>query len=161
MWYRWIVWMIAAIPVSGLGQDTLTSVEFVEPGRPEAWGMAYATAATLYHGLEVPDRTDPWDLRLAVEVSNIPSIDQEKTRIGFNGGKFEDLNKSPVFGRGRLWLGHVRGSVSRRTMPGNAVSFGRLFSPQLLAAGCPLPHFRARSRVCLRLTTQPRPRHPI
>ena len=100
-----MVWMIAAIPVSGLGQDTLTSVEFVEPGRPEAWVMAYATAATLYHGLEVPDRTDLWDLRLAVEVSNIPRIDKEKTRIGFNGGKFEDLNKSPVFGRGRLWLG--------------------------------------------------------
>ena len=105
MWYRWMVWIIAAIPVSGLGQDTLSSVEFVEPGRPEAWAMAYATAATLYHGLEVPDRTDPWDLRLAVEVSNIPSIDIEKTRIGFNGNKFEDLNKSPVFGRGRLWLG--------------------------------------------------------
>ncbi len=102
---RLLVWVLAAVPATGVAQNTPDSVEFVQPGRPEAWGMAYATAASLFHGLEVPNAAEPWQLRLAAEINNIPRIDEEKTRIGFNGAKFEDLNKSPVFGRGRLWLG--------------------------------------------------------
>jgi hypothetical protein len=93
------------IPVAGLCQDVFGVDQFVEPGQPEAWGMSYATAATLFHGLEVPDDTELWDFELAVEISNIPRIDADKTRVGFGGTKLEDLNKSPVFGRGRLWLG--------------------------------------------------------
>jgi hypothetical protein len=73
--------------------------------RPEAWAMAYMTASTLYHGFDVPNTVQPRALRFGAEIANIPKIDEADLRVGFNGNKLEDLNKSPVFGRGRLWVG--------------------------------------------------------
>ncbi len=67
--------------------------------------MAYMTASTLFHGLEVPDRTNGPKLRFGAELGNIPTISASARQVGFNGSKDEDLNNSKVFGRARLWWG--------------------------------------------------------
>jgi len=67
--------------------------------RPEAWAMRFATGTTLFtsFGADPPDR---WDL--AMDVGHVPQLDDDQRRVGFNGTKTEDLNKTPVFGRLRL-----------------------------------------------------------
>ncbi|MDX1569245.1 MAG: hypothetical protein R3200_02080 [Xanthomonadales bacterium] len=72
--------------------------------RPESWAMAHAAAGTLFLGSGPPVPEKPWHLQIGAELASIPHIDRADTRVGFNGTKFEDLNKSPVFGRARLWL---------------------------------------------------------
>lgn len=73
--------------------------------RPEAWAMAYMGAATLFLSSAVPRHTEAGAVRLGAEFSLIPHIDHADTKVGFNGTKFEDLNKSPLFGRLRLLIG--------------------------------------------------------
>lgn len=73
--------------------------------RPEGWALAYISAATLFQGFGPPTTAEPWQWRLGADIGAIPHIDTEDTRVGFDGTKFEDLNKSPVYGRVRVWLG--------------------------------------------------------
>ena len=86
-------------------QAVLESRQELAFDRPESWAMAYLSAATLFHNIGGRGELAPGAVAWGVELANIPRIDQEDTRVGFNGSKFEDLNKSPVFGRARLWLG--------------------------------------------------------
>lgn len=72
---------------------------------PEGWAMARTTAATLNLGPAPPGDLAPWEIAINAELGSIPHVDSADTRVGFGGTKFEDLNKSPVFGRGRLMLG--------------------------------------------------------
>lgn len=67
--------------------------------------MAHATSATLFTGLGGPRRSEPLALAFGVELASIPEIDEADTQVGFRGTKFEDLNKSPIFGRARLRIG--------------------------------------------------------
>jgi hypothetical protein len=45
-------------------------------------------------------------------LGSIPSLSARQRQVGFNGFKTEDLNKSQVFGRLRLWLGLPRGWIA-------------------------------------------------
>ncbi|MCI4569408.1 hypothetical protein [Lysobacter sp. CFH 32150] len=49
---------------------------------------------------------------VAVELGHIPRLSDAQRRVGFNGFKNEDLNKSPVIGRLRLWLGLPAGWIA-------------------------------------------------
>jgi len=93
------------LPMAVAGQNLVGDRETVALDSPEGWAMSYAVSTTLFHGLAVPDRTEPWRLAVSVELGHIPRIDAEKQRVGFDGTKLEDLNKSPVFGRGRVAVG--------------------------------------------------------
>ena len=42
---------------------------------------------------------------ISAEFSTIPKLNSEQQKIGFGGLKYEDLNKSPIFGRGKLKMG--------------------------------------------------------
>ncbi|MFK7956355.1 MAG: hypothetical protein AB8B96_09685 [Lysobacterales bacterium] len=95
----------SGLPQSICAQPVLESRQDLSLDRPESWAMAYMTAATLFHGMGGTDELAPGQFSLGLELANIPHIDQRDTQVGFNGSKFEDLNKSPVFGRARLWLG--------------------------------------------------------
>lgn len=83
----------------GAGRDT------VDLDSPEGWAMARTTAATLNLGPAPPGALGPWELAVSAELASIPHVDRADRQVGFGGTKFEDLNKSPVFGRGRLRLG--------------------------------------------------------
>lgn len=73
--------------------------------RPEGWAMAFMSSAILFQGFGPPRGLDSWSVRAGAELASIPHIDREDRRIGFDGEKLEDLNKSPVSGRLRAWLG--------------------------------------------------------
>lgn len=90
---------------SGVAQDIVGGRQSVELDSPEGWAMARTTTATLNLGPSPPAPVETWNVEINAELGSIPHVDNADTRVGFGGTKFEDLNKSPVFGRGRLRLG--------------------------------------------------------
>jgi hypothetical protein len=93
-------------------QAVLRDEEFLRFDRPEAWAMAYVTGSTLLTGFGELPALAPGNWVLSGELGHIPRLDDEQQRVGFNGVKPEDLNKSPVFGRVRAWVGLPYGVVA-------------------------------------------------
>ena len=79
--------------------------EEVEFDSPEGWGMAYMSAASLNLSDSFIEPLEFGEVVISAEISTIPKLNSEQQKIGFGGLKFEDLNKSPVFGRGKLKMG--------------------------------------------------------
>jgi hypothetical protein len=96
------VLVLAASPA--YSQIVLERSERLASDRPESWAMAYMSAATLFSGFGPAQATDPWSLSIGFDLGHIPHLSDEQRRVGFNGTKLEDLNKSPVFGRARISL---------------------------------------------------------
>ena len=71
----------------------------------DAWAMAYVSAATLMTGHGETPELAPGALAFSAEAGHIPRLSRAEQRVGLGGAKLEDLNKSPLFGRARLWLG--------------------------------------------------------
>jgi len=92
-------------------QEVIYDRERVDFDSPEGWAMAHTLAATLNLGSVPPTVMEPWSLQFSAEVGSIPRLSEREQRVGFGGFKYEDMNKSPVFGRGRLHLG-LPGAVS-------------------------------------------------
>lgn len=78
---------------------------------PEGWGMSYMSAASLNLSDSFPTSMAFGEIVLTGELSNIPKLNIEQQKIGFGGLKYEELNKSPVFGRGKLKIGFYWDSV--------------------------------------------------
>lgn len=76
--------------------------ELLASDRPEAWAMNYVTAASLMTGFGEPATLVPGRWSIGLELGHVPRLNEAQRRVGFNGSKAEDLNKSPVFGRLRL-----------------------------------------------------------
>jgi hypothetical protein len=81
------------------GSETLAS------DRPEAWAMNYLTATTFLTAFGEVPALPAWRWGIATELGHIPRLSDTQRRVGFDGTKLEDLNKSPVFGRLRFALG--------------------------------------------------------
>ncbi len=96
---------VHAQPVAG-GSETLAS------DRPEAWAMNYLTATTFLTAFGEVPAPAPWRWAIATELGHIPRLSDAQRRVGFDGTKLEDLNKSPVFGRLRFTLGLPHGWVT-------------------------------------------------
>jgi hypothetical protein len=86
-------------------QEVVRSDEHLDAHRPEAWAMGYFASATAMTAFGPPPDLAPGDIRLALELGSLPHLDRSERRVGFNGEKLEDLNKSPVVGRARMWIG--------------------------------------------------------
>jgi hypothetical protein len=86
-------------------QTVVHNDEHLASDRPEAWAMNYVAASSLMTAFgETPAlATGRWSV--ALDLGYIPRLSEAQQRVGFNGIKQEDLNKSPVFGRIRLILG--------------------------------------------------------
>jgi len=70
--------------------------EFFDFDAPEAWALKYFTSASLITGYgPLISREAGW-IDLQLEVVEIPFLDQEYRRIGFNGTKVENLNNAPI-----------------------------------------------------------------
>ena len=87
------------------------NAEKVDITSPEGWGMSYQTASSLNLSDGFIEDLKLGDFRISAEVSNIPSLNAKQQKIGFGGFKYEDLNKSPVFGRGKVSSGFYWNSV--------------------------------------------------
>ena len=82
-----------------------SQAEEVELDSPEGWGMAYMSAASLNLSDSYLEQLKFGEIVISAEISTIPKLNSEQQKIGFGGFKYEDLNKSPVFGRGKLKMG--------------------------------------------------------
>ena len=78
---------------------------------PEGWGMSYMTAASLNLSDKFPETLPLGQFNVSAEISTIPELNEKQQKIGFGGAKSEDLNKSPVFGRGKITTGFYWNSI--------------------------------------------------
>lgn len=134
---------------AALAQPVSTGDDHLSADRPEAWAMNYFAATTLLTGFGAQPVGGAAGASLAAEIGQIPRLSDTQTRIGLNGVKQEDLNKSPVFGRLRLTfalgesgfaeLGYTPPVTLNGSRTNNVVSIGlgaRLFEvrPLVVAA---------------------------
>ena len=83
----------------------------VDFNSPEGWGMAYMTAASLNLADSFPEKLSFGEFEVSAEINSIPELNSEQQKIGFGGLKYEDLNKSPVFGKGKIKMGFYYDSI--------------------------------------------------
>ena len=67
--------------------------------------MNYVAASSLMTAFGETPVLAVWRWGVALDLGYIPRLSEAQQRVGFNGIKLEDLNRSPVFGRLRLILG--------------------------------------------------------
>ncbi len=87
-----------ALALPGLSEDLAST-------RTEAWAMRWFTELATPTVFGVAESTEAWSVDLALEGGWIPSLSREDRRVGFNGTKVEDINRSPLFGRPVVRLG--------------------------------------------------------
>ena len=92
-------------------QSVVRNDELLDGDRPEAWAMHYFAAASLFTGTGGTPALQTGQWMLATDLAQVPRLDARQQVIGFNGLKREDLNRSPVFGRARAWIGLPAGWV--------------------------------------------------
>src|SRR5262245_56464000 len=79
--------------------------EHLASDRPESWAMNYFTSLTLMTGLGPPRDRERWSIEPGLELGWIPELTTRQRRVGFDGTKVEDLNKSPIFARLQVTIG--------------------------------------------------------
>lgn len=79
--------------------------ESLASDRPEAWAMTYVAASTFFTAFGVTPALERGRWIAAAELGAVPRLTADEQRVGFDGVKQEDLNRSPVFGRLRAMAG--------------------------------------------------------
>ena len=100
------------IQVQAYAQEVIHADETLSSSRPEAWAMNYMAASSFLTSFGATPALRPWGWEVAGDLGHIPSLSDSQQRVGFNGTKLEDLNRSPVFGRVRVMLGLPAGFVA-------------------------------------------------
>ena len=108
----WTSMLLLALfaPVAN-GQEVVHQDELLPSDRPEAWALQRSAATTLMTAFGETPALDRWHWLLSVDGGSIPRLSTEERRVGFNGEKIEDLNKSPAFARVRASVGLPAGWV--------------------------------------------------
>ncbi len=96
------LWLIAG---TATAQTVIDLTEDLDSDRPEAWSMRYFTSISLLSGLGSPEAMTPGSWEIGFEGGWVPSLSETERRVGFDGRKTEDLNKTSVFGRPRVTIG--------------------------------------------------------
>lgn len=86
-------------------QTVIEGTETIDFDRPEAWAQKYFTSVAMLTGFGVPPYVDRWAVELGLELSWVPTLSEKQRKVGFNGTKEEDLNKTDVFGRIQATVG--------------------------------------------------------
>jgi hypothetical protein len=113
--YRFAIFALAALLLSARvthAQIVVHRDERLASDRPEAWAMNYVAASTFMTGSGATPTLAPWHWSIDAVLAHVPRLSEAQQRIGFNGTKVEDLNKTPVFGRARIMLGLPSGFVA-------------------------------------------------
>ncbi len=97
------VWLAA--PGATFAQNLIGGTEELEFDRPESWGMKFFASLSLLTSMGVPERKGAGTIDLGFEGGLVPSLSEEQRRIGFNGTKLENVNRSRLFGRVRSHIG--------------------------------------------------------
>jgi hypothetical protein len=83
--------------------------ETLDFDRPESWGMKYYASLALLTALSAPQRRTAGQVEIGFEGGSVPYLSDVQRRIGFDGTKLEDVNKTSVFGRVRGGVGLGKG----------------------------------------------------
>ncbi len=86
-------------------QPLVSGTEDLDFDRPEAWAMKYFASLSLLTSMGAPKAYEPGAIMLGFEGGWVPQLNEDQRRVGFNGTKLEDLNKTPFFGRIRATVG--------------------------------------------------------
>jgi hypothetical protein len=91
--------------VPAVAQEVLEGTEELDFDRTESWAMKYYTSLTLFTGLGVPDKMGKGAFDLGFEGGIVPQLSEDQRRVGFEGTKVEDLNRTSFLGRVRGRIG--------------------------------------------------------
>jgi opacity protein-like surface antigen len=116
--------LTVAAPLPARAQLVLAETETLDFDRPESWGMKYYASLALLTGMGVPQTRAAGEIVLGFEGGYVPQLTDTERRIGFNGTKLEDVNKTHLFGR-------LRGSVGL----GKAVVLELAYTPPIERGG--------------------------
>jgi len=97
--------LVALLCAALSGTHLAFAAEQLDSDRPEAWAMFYFTSVSMFSGLGTPRSRPLGSVEAGLELGSIPHLDDDQRKVGFNGVKEEDLNKAPIFARGRLTVG--------------------------------------------------------
>ncbi len=142
---------LAASPAAA--QLVLDVEEDLSFDAPESWAMKYFASVALPTGLGSPERLPAGSVAITLEAAYVPQLSEAERRVGFDGTKVEDLNKTDFFGRPRLLLGLGAGwSLEASYLPPVELSG---VEPEIvsLAFGRPIWE-RGTGRIGLRLAGQ-------
>jgi hypothetical protein len=89
----------------GFTQPVVSGTENLDFDRPESWAMKYFASVSFLSSMGAPEALEPGSILLGFEGGWVPQLSDEKRRVGFNGTKLEDLNKTSFFGRLRATFG--------------------------------------------------------
>jgi len=106
-----LVLSLLLAPAHAQAQALYRNNEILDADRPEAWAMHYVLAASLLTSTGQAPALEPGRWLVALDLAQVPRLSDEEQRVGFNGIKQEDLNRSPVFGRVHAWVGLPGGWV--------------------------------------------------
>lgn len=89
------------------GQQVIEAVETLDFARPESWAMKYFASLGIFTSMGVPEALQPGGVSLGFEGGIVPYLTEAQQTVGFEGTKFEDMNRTRFFGRirGRIGLG--------------------------------------------------------
>jgi hypothetical protein len=86
-------------PASATAQLVLDVEEELPFDAPESWAMKYYASVLLPTGMGAPEGRPAGGIEIAVEGVQVPQLSEEERRVGFDGTKVEDLNRTELFGR--------------------------------------------------------------
>ena len=134
-------------------QTVVDPVEELDFDRTESWAMQYFASVQRLTGMGVPRSLPPGSLELGLEIGWVPALSEEERRVGFNGTKVEDLNRTSIFGRPRLLIGLPKDLSLTLSWVPPIQAFG--VEPHLVAAGVARPIWGSdRWRLGLGFTVQ-------
>ncbi|MBD8524907.1 hypothetical protein [Pseudomarimonas arenosa] len=106
----WLLLTSPVLPAQSL--PVSEGVDRVGVHSEEGWAVRYVGASSLMTGFGALPELAPGEWLLAGELGHIPSLSARQQEVGLGGIKQEDLNKSPIFGRVRGWMGLPGGWVA-------------------------------------------------
>jgi hypothetical protein len=95
-------------PSTLLAQGVFETTQGLDFDSPESWAMKYFASVTLPAGMGVPEELGTGGVSLGFEGGLVPQLSEDERRVGFNGTKVEDLNRTHFFGRLRGAIGLSR-----------------------------------------------------
>jgi hypothetical protein len=86
-------------------QQTIRDVTPLAFDRPESWAMKYFTALSLPTAMGPPERLGGGTIEVGLEGALVPQLSDDERRVGFNGTKLEEVNRTRLLGRFRATVG--------------------------------------------------------